>query len=335
MDVLGRQLPAPRHRRTRPAPVQAARWPPERRRRARQRLRRRAAEVAGVRRGACNTCGVAIDVDPRGSATPRCKPCRTTARLASRQRTCPTCSATFTAGSARSVYCSSRCAAIAGNQQRSRYGQTLVGAKGSRATREASAPGLNAHQRSSLLRRWVRQRRTCAYCASPATTVDHVVPLLRGGTNHEGNLAPCCRPCNSGKAYLLLIEWRTGRRLPSTVVLVQHSAKRTQRPVVGEPLALAMCATCFGLFTPKSARQRYCSQDCSTLPCRHCGSRIRRTKSVRPEGEAICHLCRPTFPQQWKRNSEGEIKGRVKEPSAAPDAISPHDVDLQRRAVSS
>jgi 5-methylcytosine-specific restriction endonuclease McrA len=83
-----------------------------------------------------------------------------------------------------------------------------------RRQRERAAPGLSSHARSKLLHTWKRKRARCTYCPSLATTVDHVVPLVRGGTNHEGNLTPCCRPCNSSKSGLLVSEWRTGIRLP-------------------------------------------------------------------------------------------------------------------------
>jgi endogenous inhibitor of DNA gyrase (YacG/DUF329 family) len=49
---------------------------------------------------------------------------------------------------------------------------------------------------------------TCLYCGAPGGTVDHVVPLSRGGQHTEGNLAPACLPCNSSKRDKLLIEWR-------------------------------------------------------------------------------------------------------------------------------
>ena len=44
----------------------------------------------------------------------------------------------------------------------------------------------------------------CTYCGSPATrgndlTIDHVVPLSRGGTNRRDNLTVACRRCNSRK----------------------------------------------------------------------------------------------------------------------------------------
>lgn len=44
----------------------------------------------------------------------------------------------------------------------------------------------------------IRQQ-PCAYCGGPGGTVDHVVPIARGGTSVRGNLAPACRPCNSSK----------------------------------------------------------------------------------------------------------------------------------------
>lgn len=39
----------------------------------------------------------------------------------------------------------------------------------------------------------------CAYCPAVATTVDHVVPVMKGGQARRGNLIPACGPCNSRK----------------------------------------------------------------------------------------------------------------------------------------
>ena len=78
----------------------------------------------------------------------------------------------------------------------------------SRAERERKAPGLSKSARSALLHKWVRQGRACLYCGVRlATTIDHVVPLVLGGTNFEGNLVPCCKSCNSSKSGWLLVEW--------------------------------------------------------------------------------------------------------------------------------
>jgi 5-methylcytosine-specific restriction endonuclease McrA len=40
----------------------------------------------------------------------------------------------------------------------------------------------------------------CAACGKPAKlTVDHIVPLIQGGTNYIENIQPLCRSCNSRK----------------------------------------------------------------------------------------------------------------------------------------
>ena len=40
----------------------------------------------------------------------------------------------------------------------------------------------------------------CGTCgATSDLTIDHVVPISRGGSNHMDNLRPLCRPCNSRK----------------------------------------------------------------------------------------------------------------------------------------
>ena len=62
--------------------------------------------------------------------------------------------------------------------------------------------------------RWWQQRLargTCYYCGgrfSPSQlTMDHVVPLIRGGKTTRGNVVTACKECNSKKKYLLPMEW--------------------------------------------------------------------------------------------------------------------------------
>jgi 5-methylcytosine-specific restriction endonuclease McrA len=51
----------------------------------------------------------------------------------------------------------------------------------------------------------------CHYCGLkfPATelTMDHLVPVSRGGRSSRGNVVPACKECNNKKKYLLPIEW--------------------------------------------------------------------------------------------------------------------------------
>lgn len=53
----------------------------------------------------------------------------------------------------------------------------------------------------------------CAYCAeAKPLTMDHIVPVVRGGRHSIGNLLPACRSCNARKRTRLIVEWRAGRK---------------------------------------------------------------------------------------------------------------------------
>ena len=54
--------------------------------------------------------------------------------------------------------------------------------------------------------RWWQQKTaagTCHYCNRKVgiknLTMDHVIPLSRGGRSTKGNLVPCCKQCNTAK----------------------------------------------------------------------------------------------------------------------------------------
>jgi 5-methylcytosine-specific restriction endonuclease McrA len=67
-------------------------------------------------------------------------------------------------------------------------------------------------RRSSWWKRRLAAGR-CGYCGRPtpprALTMDHRVPLVRGGRSTKGNVVPACKDCNNAKKYLLPIEWET------------------------------------------------------------------------------------------------------------------------------
>jgi len=51
----------------------------------------------------------------------------------------------------------------------------------------------------------------CHYCGREVgarrLTLDHVVPLIRGGKSVRSNIVPACKECNSAKRSLLPWEW--------------------------------------------------------------------------------------------------------------------------------
>ena len=62
--------------------------------------------------------------------------------------------------------------------------------------------------------RWWQQKLTaglCFYCGNVfkpnELTMDHIVPLARGGKSTKDNLVACCKECNNRKRTLLPIEW--------------------------------------------------------------------------------------------------------------------------------
>jgi 5-methylcytosine-specific restriction protein A len=70
--------------------------------------------------------------------------------------------------------------------------------------------------RAQMLRRsqwWKRKcaQGVCYFChrkISPKQlTMEHLVPIIRGGRSTKGNVVPACKECNNKKKYFLPIEW--------------------------------------------------------------------------------------------------------------------------------
>lgn len=62
--------------------------------------------------------------------------------------------------------------------------------------------------------RWWRTKLAaglCHWCGehykAEELTMDHVVPIARGGKGSRNNVVPACKECNSRKKYLLPMEW--------------------------------------------------------------------------------------------------------------------------------
>jgi len=62
--------------------------------------------------------------------------------------------------------------------------------------------------------RWWQQKTAsgiCYYCGSTTAhrdlTMDHLIPLSRGGRSTKDNLVPSCKDCNTKKKTMLPVEW--------------------------------------------------------------------------------------------------------------------------------
>jgi len=61
---------------------------------------------------------------------------------------------------------------------------------------------------------WKRKRALglCHYCGAKfppdQLTMDHLVPLVRGGRSTKGNLVTACKDCNTKKKHQLVFEWQ-------------------------------------------------------------------------------------------------------------------------------
>ncbi|MBF0345510.1 MAG: HNH endonuclease [Nitrospirae bacterium] len=70
--------------------------------------------------------------------------------------------------------------------------------------------------KARLLRKtawWKRKcsRGICHYCNSSITpsqiTMDHIIPLSKGGASVKSNIVTACKPCNTQKQHNLPYQW--------------------------------------------------------------------------------------------------------------------------------
>ena len=60
---------------------------------------------------------------------------------------------------------------------------------------------------------WKRRlaKGVCYYCGRivlpKELTMDHIVPIARGGRSTKGNVVAACKECNNAKKQLLPMEW--------------------------------------------------------------------------------------------------------------------------------
>ncbi len=60
---------------------------------------------------------------------------------------------------------------------------------------------------------WKRRcaKGVCHWCGEQVSakelTMDHIVPISRGGKTTKNNVVPCCKNCNNQKKQMLPMEW--------------------------------------------------------------------------------------------------------------------------------
>ncbi len=92
-------------------------------------------------------------------------------------------------------------------------GATLQGVNSNAPFSDSIFPPMSLKQIAHLKGYLRSGRKPCFWCGKPirrltdTATIDHVVPLSRGGRSSLDNLVPCCGPCNLMKADSELSEW--------------------------------------------------------------------------------------------------------------------------------
>jgi len=104
------------------------------------------------------------------------------------------------------------------NPERSRQGverwradnQNRVNELSRRRTATKRGNGIYITTRKEISRLYAS---ACIYCQSRQNiTLDHVVPIARGGRHSIGNLVSACKSCNSSKRDRTIMEWRVSKK---------------------------------------------------------------------------------------------------------------------------
>lgn len=77
---------------------------------------------------------------------------------------------------------------------------------------------INTYHRNHEYSKWQVFRKTrgrCIYCElefsdihDPRFTLEHLIPISRGGHDDLSNVFPCCKKCNTSRGSMELNKWR-------------------------------------------------------------------------------------------------------------------------------
>lgn len=162
----------------------------------------------------CEGCGLSFP-QPRSDSRHCSVRCRNVviargvraARLATRPpKRCATCGKDITHLRADALTCPGSCRTM--HYRSTRRDQFVVHQQNREAAKRRATVGYGVpqHEWDRVLRRAAGR---CNYCSERRPlTMDHVVPISRGGAHSIGNVVAACGSCNSSKGSSLLVEWR-------------------------------------------------------------------------------------------------------------------------------
>ena len=115
--------------------------------------------------------------------------------------------------------------------------------------------------------------RRCVYCAAPLdidiATIDHVLPLAKGGVHSPGNLVAACGRCNRLKGDLLPTEFFA--RYPWAGLNFIHYARAVHRALkrcARRAVSLAYARAAYRCEPPESLVRNAVGADRRLLACR-------------------------------------------------------------------
>ncbi len=89
--------------------------------------------------------------------------------------------------------------------------------------RDACSPGVAPDEWAAVCEEFTVDGTVyCAYCEKPATQIDHVLAIVRGGLDSPENVVPACRSCNASKCSKLLLWQWIGKGVRSAYLEVER-----------------------------------------------------------------------------------------------------------------
>lgn len=98
----------------------------------------------------------------------------------------------------------------------------------------------------------------CKFSVERYRTIEHIVPVSRGGSKHDSNLAWTCSVCNFEKDCMTGREYMDALGFPDQ--LTRLGSYANVAPM--ECFYVATCSGCLGDFPTRDLKIRYCSEGC-------------------------------------------------------------------------